>query len=386
MDFGLNNEQQMIVDTVRSFVENEIYPLEDEVERTGQVPREIGEEIKRKVLELGFFAPNMPADIGGGGLDQLEFALLERELGRGSQGLTVFWGRPSNILLACQDGQREQYLLPTIKGEKFDALAMTEPGAGSDVRGMKCFARQDGDDFVANGTKHFISHANIADFVIVFMATGEEDTPRGPKKLISCFLVDRGTPGFTIQSGYHCVSHRGYQNCILTFDDCRLSRHQLLGELHQGFDVANEWLYATRITVAAMCVGRARRTLDYALEWAAQREQFGQVIGKFQGISFKLADMVTQLDAADWLTLSAAWRLDQGLPANREIAQAKLYASEMLAKVTDETIQIYGGMGLMEALPLERFWRDARVERIYDGTSEIQRHIISRELLRPRGA
>ncbi|MDP6080888.1 MAG: acyl-CoA dehydrogenase family protein, partial [Arenicellales bacterium] len=161
MDFGLNNEQQMIVDTVRSFVENEIYPLEDEVERTGQVPREIGEEIKRKVLELGFFAPNMPADIGGGGLDQLEFALLERELGRGSQGLTVFWGRPSNILLACQDGQREQYLLPTIKGEKFDALAMTEPGAGSDVRGMKCFARQDGDDFVANGTKHFISHANI---------------------------------------------------------------------------------------------------------------------------------------------------------------------------------------------------------------------------------
>ena len=159
-----------------------------------------------------------------------------------------------------------------------------------------------------------------------------------------------------------------------------------MGELHKGFDVANEWLYATRITVAAMCVGRARRTLDYALEWASQREQFGQVIGKFQGVSFKLADMVTQLDAADWLTLSAAWRLDQGLSANREIAQAKLYASEMLAKVTDEAIQIYGGMGLMEALPLERFWRDARVERIYDGTSEIQRHIISRELLRPRGA
>ena len=328
----------------------------------------------------------MPADLGGGGLDQLGFTLLERELGRGSQGLTVFWGRPSNILLACQGAQREQYLLPTIKGEKYDALAMTEPDAGSDVRGMKCFARQDGDDFIANGTKHFISHANIADFVIVFMATGEEDTPRGPKKLISCFLVDRGTPGFTIQSGYHCVSHRGYQNSILTFDDCRLSRHQLLGELHKGFDVANEWLYATRITVAAMCVGRARRTLDYALEWAAQREQFGQVIGKFQGVSFKLADMITQLDAADWLTLSSAWRLDQGLSANREIAQAKLYASEMLAKVTDETIQIYGGMGLMESLPLERFWRDARVERIYDGTSEIQRHIISRELLRPRGA
>ena len=155
------------------------------------------------------------------------------------------------------------------------------------------------------GVSNFCGALGIL-FVIVFMATGEENTPRGPKKLISCFLVDRDTPGFSIQSGYQCVSHRGYQNCILTFDDCRLSQHQLLGELHKGFDVANEWLYATRITVAAMCVGRARRTLDYALDWAAQREQFGQIIGKFQGVSFKLADMVTQLDAADWLTLSSA--------------------------------------------------------------------------------
>ena len=159
-----------------------------------------------------------------------------------------------------------------------------------------------------------------------------------------------------------------------------------MGELHKGFEVANEWLYATRITVATMCVGRARRVFDYALEWASQREQFGQKIAKFQGVSFKLADMITNIDAADWLTLSSAWRLDQNLPANREIAQAKLFASEMLAKVTDETIQIYGGMGLMDELPLERFWRDSRVERIYDGTSEIQRHIISRDLLRPLGA
>lgn len=234
--------------------------------------------------------------------------------------------------------------------------------------------------------KHFISHADIADFVIVFIATGEEDTPRGKKKLITCFLVDRGTPGFEIKKGYNSVSHRGYHNCILTFDDCRLPASQVLGEVHYGFDAANEWLYATRITVATMCVGRARRAFDMALEWAAEREQFGQKIGKFQGVSFKLADMITEIDAADWLTLSAAWRLDQGLPANREIASAKVFASEMLAKVTDEAIQIHGGMGLMDDLPLARFWRDARVERIWDGTSEIQRHIISRELLRPLGA
>ena len=386
MNFGLTDEQEMVVNTVRTFVENEIYPLEKEVEKSGLVPDEIGQEIKNKVLKLGFFAPNMPEDVGGGGLDNLSFALLERELGRGSQGLTIFWGRPSNILLACNQEQKEEYLFPAIKGEKFDALAMTEPGAGSDVRGMKCFAKKDGEDFIINGTKHFISHANIADFVIVFIATGEEETPKGMKKLITCFLVDRGTPGFQIKDGYNSVSHRGYQNCILTFDNCRLPSSKILGELNKGFDVANEWLYATRITVAAMCVGRARRVFNYALEWSSEREQFGQKIGKFQGVSFKLADMITKIDAADFLTLNSAWRLDNNLSANREVAQAKLYASEMLAEVTDQTIQIYGGMGLMDDLPLERFWRDARVERIYDGTSEIQRHIISRDLLRPLGA
>jgi acyl-CoA dehydrogenase len=267
-----------------------------------------------------------------------------------------------------------------------DALAMTEPGAGSDVRGMKTFARRDGGDWVVNGTKHFISGADHADFAIVFVATGEDQTPKGPKKRITAFLVDRGTPGFTIRDGYKSVSHRGYRNMILEFDDCRLPDAQVLGEVDGGFEVMNTWLYATRITVATMAVGRARRVFDYALNHSAERHQFGQAIGKFQGVSFQLADMVTEIDAADWLTLSSAWRLDQGLPANREIASAKLYASEMLARVTDATLQIFGGMGLMDDFPIERFWRDARVERIWDGTSEIQRHIIGRELLRPLGA
>ena len=386
MDFGLTTEQQMVVDTVRSFVEKELYPHEDEVERTGAVPPELGESIKRKVLDLGFYAPNLPVEVGGGGLDNLTFALLERELGRTSMALSVFWGRPSGILMGCSGEQRERYLYPAARGERFDALAMTEPGAGSDVRGMQCAARPDGDDWIVNGTKHFISHADLADFVIVFVATGEEETARGPKKRITCFLVDRGTPGFEIRPGYDSVSHRGYHNCILTFDDCRLPSAQILGEVHRGFELANEWLYATRITVATMCVGRARRVFDLALAHAAERRQFGQPIGRFQGVSFKLADMITEIDAADWLTLAAAWRLDQGLPADREIASAKVYASEMLARVTDEAIQVHGGMGLMSDLPLARFWRDARVERIWDGTSEIQRHIIGRDLLRPLGA
>ena len=386
MNFALSEEQDLIVSTVREFCEKELYPHEELVERTGEVPADLAQQIKQKCMDIGFYASNMPEEVGGGGLSHLDFCLVERELGRASMALNHFFGRPSNILMACEGEQREKYLLPAVTGERSDALAMTEPDAGSDVRGMKCTAKKQGGDWVVNGSKHFISHANVADFVIVFIATGEEETPRGLKKKITCFLVDRGTPGFEILPGYDSVSHRGYQNCRLQFDDCRLPESQILGELHGGFKIMNEWLYATRITVAAMCVGRARRVFDLALMQAAERKQFGQAIGKFQGVGFKIADMITEIDAADFLTLSGAWRLDQQLPANREIASAKLYASEMLAKVTDEAIQIFGGMGLMSDLPLARFWRDARVERIWDGTSEIQRHIISRELLRPLGA
>ncbi|HAG25865.1 MAG: acyl-CoA dehydrogenase family protein [Paracoccaceae bacterium] len=386
MDFAPSAEQEMIISTVRSFVEKEIYPHEKLVEDLGYVPTEIAADIKAKVLDLGFYACNFPESVGGAGLSHLEFAFVERELGRGSMALTHFFGRPQNILMACKGDQITQYLKPAVRGARMDALAMTEPDAGSDVRGMKTNARRDGTDWVLNGTKHFISGAEHADFVIVFVATGEEATHAGPKKKITTFLVDRGTKGFTIRDGYKSVSHRGYKNMILEFDNCRLPDAQVLGEVDGGFAVMNEWLYATRITVATMSVGRARRVFDMMVDYAASRKQFGQAIGKFQGVGFQLADSLTEIDAADYLTLASAWRLDQGLPANREIASAKLYATEMLARVTDRAIQIHGGMGLMDDLPLERFWRDARVERIWDGTSEIQRHIIARELLRPLGA
>ncbi|MFD3190383.1 acyl-CoA dehydrogenase family protein [Sedimentitalea sp. HM32M-2] len=386
MQYGLTEEQEMIAASVRAFVENEIYPHEDLVERSGTVPAEIAQEIRRKTLDLGFYACNFPESVGCAGLTHLEFALVERELGRGSMALTHFFGRPQNILMACKGAQIERYLMPAVRGERMDALAMTEPGAGSDVRSMTCSAVRNGGDWLVNGTKHFISGAEHADFFIVFIATGEDRTQRGRKKRITAFLVDRGMPGFTIRDGYKSVSHRGYGNMILEFDDCRLSDAQVLGAVDGGFAVMNTWLYATRITVAAMSVGRARRVFDYALNYAATREQFGQKIGRFQGVGFQIADMITEIDAADLLTLAAADRLDRGGTANREIASAKLYASEMLGRVTDAAIQVHGGMGLMDDYPLERFWRDARVERIWDGTSEIQRHIISRELLRVLGA
>ena len=383
MDFGLSNEQEMIIDSVKNFVEQELYPHEDEVEKSNHIDQSLAESIKKKAIQLGLYATNMPQEYGGGGLDTLTLCLLEKELGKANFGLQYIVARPSNILMACKGDQIDKYLIPTIRGEKVDCLAMTEPNAGSDVRSMQCRAEKDGDFFVINGSKHFISHADMADFVILFAASGSEETSRGVKKKITSFLVDIGTPGFSVEPGYNSVSHRGYHNFILNFDNCRVHKSQVLGEVDHGFDVANEWLGATRLSVASMCLGRSERALQIAIEWAATREQFGQTIGKFQGVSFKLADMSMELHAAELLTLRAAWKDTKGEMTNSDAAMAKLKATETLAMVSDEAIQILGGMGLMDELPLERIWRDHRVERIWDGTSEIQRHIISRSLLRP---
>lgn len=385
MEFSISDEQQMVVETVRRFVDAELMPHEDEVERANAVSEELHGRIKAKALEAGIYAANMPVELGGGGLDNLTLALVERELGKVSYALQYIVARPSNILQACTGEQIERYLLPTVRGERVECLAMSEPDAGSDLRGMTCRAERDGDDFVITGTKHFISHADVADYTILFAATGEEETTRGPRKKITAFLVDMGTPGFEVLPGYTSVSHRGYRNAILNFDGCRVPATQILGEEHGGFDVANTWLGSTRLQIAAVCLGRADRALEIATSWAAERRQFGQQIAKFQGVSFKLADMATQLAAAELLTYRAAWRADQGAMTDTDAAMAKLVASEMLAFVTDEAIQILGGMGLMDEFPLERLWRDARVERIWDGTSEIQRHIISRAMLRPFG-
>jgi len=383
MDFGLTTEQNMLVETVRTFIERELYPYEDEVEALDDVPPELRRQIIDRAKEQGLYAANMPEEHGGGGLDELSLMLMTRELGRANMALQWIVARPSNILQACQGDQIGTYLKPTIEGERLECLALTEPEAGSDLRGMRTRAERDGSDFVLNGQKHFISNGTVADYIILFAATGEEETARGTKKKITSFLVDVDTSGLEVRRGPKCVSHKGYHQAELFFSDCRIHERQILGVEDKGFDVANEWLGATRLEVAAMCVGRAQRVLEMSTEWAAQRKQFGQAIGRFQGVSFKLADMATQIAASDWLTLSAAWKLTQGTMTDMDAAIAKLHATEMLAMVTDEAIQIFGGMGLMDSLPLERFWRDARVERIWDGTSEIQRHIISRSLLRP---
>ena len=384
MDFELDDEQRAIVDTVRRFVAHELYPHEDEVERLGDVPAELVEAIRAKAVDAGLYAANMPAELGGGGLDAVGMTLAERELGKASYALQWLVARPSNILLACEGEQRERYLLPAIRGERHDCLAMTEPGAGSDVRSMTTKAVRDGGDYVITGSKHFISNAELADFVILFAATAA-DAAAG-KRPITAFLVDLDTPGLSVRRGSASVSHRGFHHCELAFDGCRVPESQRLGDEGRGFELMGEWLGPSRLTVAAASVGRARRVLEMTTRWAAERVQFGQPIGRFQGVGFPLADMATELEAAELLTLRAAWKLDQGTMTDQDAAIAKVFASEALGRITDRAVQIFGGMGLVTELPIERFWRDARVERIWDGTSEIQRHIISRSLLRPLGA
>jgi acyl-CoA dehydrogenase len=386
MDFSLSEEQQMIVAATREFVQQELYPHEQAIERTGVLPEELLHSLRAKAIAAGLYAANMPAEVGGAGLDTVSWVMYEKELGRTSYILHYSCvGRPSNILLACEGEQRERYLLPTVRGERVECLAMSEPQAGSDLRSMKTTAVERGGDFVINGTKHFISHVDHADYVILFAATGEEQTARGKRRLMTSFLVDKGTPGFEVLPGYSNVSHRGYTNSILHFNECRVPRSAVLGEVNQGFEVANTWLGSTRLQVAATCLGRAERALELAKQWAVDRVQFGQQIGKFQGVAFKLADMAVELRAAELLTLEAAWKLDQKTATDTDMAMAKLKSTEMLAMVADEALQIHGGMGLMTELPLERIWRDARIERIWDGTSEVQRHIISRAMLRPLG-
>ena len=387
IDFTLTDEQQMVVEMTHDFVEKEMLPHEETLERTDALPPELAASLKKRSIELGLHACNLPEEVGGGGLDAVSVMLIEKELGRTSLAMAECAHRPLNILASCEGEQVKQFLEPTVRGEKRDCIAMTEPGAGSDLRGMKCKAVLEGDDWIINGEKHFISQASVSDYCVLFAATGKDEIDKDSKKAsltrISAFLVDFSDPGVEVAPGYKNVSHRGYTNNILRFDNTRIPQWRIMGPEGDGFRLVNQWLGPTRLTVAATCVARAERAFEIALNYSVTREQFGQKIGKFQGISFPLADMATEIKIANLMLLETAWKIDQGNVTPEDCAMTKLFCTEMLSRVADQALQTVGGMGLMEDLPLERIWRDARVERIWDGTSEIQRHIISRGLLRP---
>ncbi|WP_338550429.1 acyl-CoA dehydrogenase family protein [Roseovarius phycicola] len=386
MTFQMSHEEELLLATVRGFMEDNFFPHEDMVDRTGEVPEDLGREIEARAKELGLFACNLPEEVGGGGLGPRAMRLIEREYGKTTHALHSWAARPTEILLACAGDQRELYLLPAVRGEKRELFALTEPEAGSDAMGMKTTAVRDGADWNLNGSKHFISGPCMPDFAIVFAATGEDETPRGPRKRVTAFLVDVGLPGFECREGTKSVSYRGYKTYALSFDDVRLGPDQILGEEGKGFEVANQWLSMGRIWVGASCCGKAERILEMSTEWAATRQQFGKPIGQFQATGFRLADGAMSLRAADLMVEDAVRRHEAGHMADQDAAMVKVFCSEMLGRIADDAVQIHGGMGLMEELAIQRLWRDSRLERIWDGTSEIQRHIITRSILRPLGA
>ena len=381
-----NHEKELLENTVKRFVEEELYPHEETVDKNGEVPLELGRQIEKKSKDLGLFAANLPIEVGGGGLDYESMLLIEREYGKTSHALHAWAARPTEILLACNEEQKKRYLDPCVTGEKRELFALTEPEAGSDIMSMKTHAKKDGNDWIMNGSKHFISGPVMPDFAIVFASTGEDETPRGKRKRITAFLVDVGENGFEIGIGTKCVSYRGYHAFRLNFSDVRLGPNQILGKEGKGLELSGKWLGMGRIWVGASCCGKAERLFELAKDWASTRKQFGQPIGKFQATGFKLADIAIELRAADLMVNDAVIRDNEGKMSDADAAMVKVYCSEMLNRAADNTLQLYGGMGLMEELPIQRLWRDSRLERIWDGTSEIQRHIITRSILRPLGA
>ena len=380
-----SHENQLLLQTVQSFMEKEIFPHEEKVDKDGYVSQDLAKQIEKKSIEIGLYAANLPVSVGGGGLNYHSMALLEREYGKTSHALHSWIGRPTEILLACEGEQIDKYLTPCVKAEKRELFALTEPEAGSDIMSMRSNAKKDGKDWILNGSKHFISGPCLPDFAIVFACTGEDVTPKGHRKRITAFLVDVGLKGFEIQEGNKCISYRGYKNFQLSFNDVRLGSQHILGEEGLGLELSSKWLSMGRIWVGATCCGKAERIFNLAKEWAATRKQFGKSIGSFQATGFRLADMAIGLKTADLLVADAVSKANDSNMSDSDAAMVKVYCSEMLNKTADDTVQIFGGMGLMEELPVERLWRDSRLERIWDGTSEIQKHIITRSILRPLG-
>ncbi|MFZ9061304.1 MAG: acyl-CoA dehydrogenase family protein, partial [Steroidobacteraceae bacterium] len=332
MDFSPTEEQQLLIDSARNFVRKELLPHEDVVEREDWIPDDLYAQVKQRALDAGFYAANIATDFGGGGLNALDFTLMEMEFGWVSYALHYIVHRPCNILQAGTPAQIDEYLKPTVRGERLDCIAFSEPGAGSDLGAMSTRAVRKGADYVINGSKHFISFGVRADYVILFAVTDVLDTPRGKRNEVSAFLVDKGTPGFSWRKGPACTSHRGYDHAELFFEDCRVPASRMLGRPGEGFELANKWLSPGRISLGALAVGRARRVLELSAGWAASRKQFGQAIGKFQGTSFKLADMYTELAAAEMLTLRAAWKHDRGSMTDEDAALSNRMVEDVLQR------------------------------------------------------
>ncbi|GIJ07867.1 acyl-CoA dehydrogenase family protein [Micromonospora andamanensis] len=380
MDFGLSDEERAIRDTARDFITREVMPLEQELlrrERAHQPGLEPSElrELQLKARKFGFWGLATPQEYGGMDLPAVVQSLIWTEIGRSFVPFR-FGGEADNILFHATDEQRKEFLLPTIEGERNSCFAITEPGAGSDAANIRFSARRDGDDWILNGEKTFITGGNEADFAIVIAVTDPERGARDGGA--TAFLVDRAM-GW--RSEFIPTMGEGGPASLI-FDDVRVPHRNILGEVGQGFALAMQWIGKGRYTIPSHAVGIAERALRMAIDHANTRETFGSKIGTNQAIQWMIADSETELEAARWLILRAAWTVDAGLDPRHASSMAKLYGAGMVNRVVDRVMQIHGGMGYTRELPIERWYRQVRLYRIFEGTDEMQRLIISRDLLR----
>ena len=383
MDFTLSKEHEMARALFKEFAEKEVKPLAQEVDETEVFPRATVE----KMAKIGFLGIPVPKEYGGQGCDPLTYAMCVEELSKvcGTTGVIV----SAHTSLCCDpiqtygtEAQKQKYLVPLAKGEKLGAFGLTEPGAGTDAQGQQTKAVLDGDEYVLNGSKIFITNGKEADIYVIFAVTGIVEKKGRKVKEISAFIVEKGTPGFSFGTKEKKMGIRGSSTYELIFTDCRIPKENLLGQLGKGFGIAMHTLDGGRIGIASQALGIAEGALERTIEYVKERKQFGRSIGQFQNTQFHLADMATKVEAAKMLVYKAAMAKATQKVYSVEAAQAKLYAAEVAMEVTTRAVQLHGGYGYTREYDVERMMRDAKITEIYEGTSEVQRMVISGALLK----
>ncbi len=378
-DLTLSEEQELVQRTARDFAREKVLPRAREIDEQGKVPKELLAEM----ASLGFMGIYVPESYGGAGLDALSYALVTEEINRACASTGVVMSSHVSLVVDPllhygSDAQKDRFLRPLARGEKLGCFALSEPASGSDAAAMRMSARRDGDAWVLNGTKNFITNGASADITLVFAQTDAASRHRG----IAAFIVEKGAAGFSVGKLEHKLGIRGSDTAQLVFQDCRVSTANLLGDAGEGFKIALSTLDGGRISIAAQAVGIARACLEDSLSYAKEREAFGKKIVEFQAIQWKLADMATEIDAARLLVWRAATLKDRGEDHILAAAQAKLFASDVAVRAARECVQIFGGYGYLTDFPAERHYRDAKITEIYEGTSEIMNLVIAQEILK----
>jgi len=379
MDFRFSDEQRMLVETVRGFIASELAPLEDEIERTGVLRPDLSRKIFEKSRALGLYGMNIPKQYGGAGLSALDTMLVEEQFGHTTDILVRrAFGNVYEVLLSCKGHQVERWLRPTAAGERVCSIAFTEPDAGSDAAGIRTRARRENGRWILSGTKHFISDGAFSDFFVVTAVTNPEKGHRG----ISMFLVDKGVPGFSVGRDQPMMGLRGTSHTELHFDNVKLTDEHLLGPEGEGLRLALTVLGRVRLAqVAARSIGKSTKILNLTADYANERRQFGQKLGGFQMVQQMLADSAIEINAARTALWECASQIDAGHDARAKISMLKVQTAETLGRVVDRSMQIFGGIGYSKDLPIERYYRDARIYRIFDGASEIHRTVVAKAML-----